>query len=314
MQKRKSYFSTVSHENWTRDNAIKWYRREFSNKAYRAIMGFITSDLLSVIGKSRDLDEVDAAQTLLNEFRSKKSEKRARIAGNNNNNGPIHAQTYNDQRGSTNITLAKSAFVPTPVTITSSNSNGDSGSSSSSNNNAGGDPITTSGDDTGHEHDDMNDMFRDPPPSPTWSPSLYREKLFQATVLALKKGSLSLSEISKIQEFARNYKPSSAAAILDNYNAKLISSDLSELPNVMALKTTASHIMDTCSKGCWKLLKRELKGTCLLKQIIDHTVSLPSGLPSEYKVMFDNIIKKNKRMVEMKMVSCVKNRLILQLL
>ncbi|KAG2218538.1 hypothetical protein INT45_013976, partial [Circinella minor] len=57
-------------------------------------------------------------------------------------------------------------------------------------------------------------------------------------------------------------------------------------------KTTASHIIDTCSKDSWKLLKQEFKETDLLKEIIDHYVLLPRGLPSECRAMFENIIKK----------------------
>lgn len=110
-QKRKSYFSTISHESWTRDDTIKWYRREFSDKAYRTIMGYIYIDLLSIIANSRNWDEVDAAQTLLDDVRGKKSEKRARIVENKDNNGPIYAQAYNDQRGSTTIILPNSSLV-----------------------------------------------------------------------------------------------------------------------------------------------------------------------------------------------------------
>ncbi|KAG2217773.1 hypothetical protein INT45_000393, partial [Circinella minor] len=307
-QKRASYFTTTSYENWTRDGAIKWYRREFPDKAYRAIMGFISSDLLSVIGKSRDLGEVDAAQTLLDEFRSTKSEKRARTVGNNSNVGSIYTHIYNDQRGSNNIILQNSAAVPSNVSNNNNSSFNDASTARSDNNNYNfeSSPSTTSTPNTDHKEDDMNDLFRDPTSSssssPPWSPLIYREKLFQASVLALKKGSLSLSEISKIRKFASTYKPSSTAAMLDNYNSRLISTDLSKLSNVMALKyelfgwkkTTASHIIDTCSKESWRLLKREFRETDLLKKIIDHHVLLPHGLPSECRAMFENIIKNGR--------------------
>ncbi|KAG2227070.1 hypothetical protein INT45_003800 [Circinella minor] len=286
------YFQDTPADQWTRRDAYQAYSTNNTQRTEREIIGLIVKDLEAIVTKSQDLNEVEAARTLLTQTKKYKKAKK-------NSEQQMTSTTTATMGG----TVYDARFSDNTFNITAPNNNNIPNNPSQNilastipalNNNVLNENTGTSSSSTCTEHIEKLSRSQATPSSSlssSISPNAFRERVFQASVLALKKGNLSLPEAYKIKMYAANYFPTSVGGILDKITVDLLSSDLTELNKTIALKSCASHIIDLLNPDLCKMMRRYINDKERWLSICSSTIQLPTGLPSSCKEVFEQIIK-----------------------
>ncbi|KAF7722249.1 hypothetical protein EC973_003499 [Apophysomyces ossiformis] len=129
--------------------------------------------------------------------------------------------------------------------------------------------------------------------APSADPSKFRELVFGYS-MKTTSGNFSMQDAADLQALINTFKPTTIGQKLDMMAAKLLSSDLTDVYNLNALKLALSRIVDNVNGSVKCIFKKYIDDDGFWRRVSAIDTTLPPGLSPSLQAFYRDLIRRGR--------------------